>query len=230
MAQLKYEKALFEKVVETAESLIVILDPFGTIKFFGRKAQEVTGYKAQDVLGKRWADLFVPSEYQSDFQRLLDSLPDESSVPRRAEYPILSKEGEEIPIAWDRTLIRNKHGNTEAILSIGHDLTTERILEEERYRTQSILDSIADGVFTVDQDFRISSFNRAAAQITGFKKEEAIGQYCLEIFRSSACIAECPLRETMETGKDIIDLEKNIITKENKEIPVSISAGLWRDQ
>jgi PAS domain S-box-containing protein len=97
-------------------------------------------------------------------------------------------------------------------------------------RTESILDSIADGVFTVNQDFRITSFNRAAAKITGFKKEEAIGQYCYEVFRTSACLDHCPLREAMETGQDIVDLEVDILNKQNKEIPVSISAAVWKDE
>ena len=41
-----------------------------------------------------------------------------------------------------------------------------------------ILDSIADGVFTVDDNWRITSFNRAAEQITGVRREDAIGQRC----------------------------------------------------
>ena len=230
MARAEYEKALFEKIVETAESLIVIWDPAGTVKFLNRKAQEVTGYRDEEVLGKKWKDLFVPPEYQPDFQGLLNSLARDTSVPRRAEYPVLTKEGKEVLIAWDRTLIKDEGGKTDIILSIGHDLTTERILEQERYRTETILDSIVEGVFTVDRDFRITSFNNAAARITGFTKEEAIGQYCREILRCSACMEHCPIKEAMETGGNIIGLEKNIITEQNKEIPVSISAAVWRDR
>lgn len=100
----------------------------------------------------------------------------------------------------------------------------------DRSRTETILESIAEGVFTVDQDFRITTFNRAAAKITGFKKEEAIGQYCREIFRTSACIHHCPLKEATETGRDIVDLEVNILNKQNREVPVSISAAVWKDE
>jgi PAS domain S-box-containing protein len=230
MSPIENQKALFERIVQTAESLILILDPRGRIEFFNRKVEEITGYKAEEVLGKEWISLFVPREYQQDCRRLLNSLSEESSIPRRVEYPILSKEGKQIPIAWDRTLIRDQHGETEAVLSVGHDLTGTSILEEERFRNQTILDSIADGVFTVDQDFRITSFNKAAARITGFTKEEAIGQYCREIFRSRACIGHCPLRESMETGKDMVDLEVDILTKQNEEIPVSVSAAAWKGQ
>jgi PAS domain S-box-containing protein len=41
-----------------------------------------------------------------------------------------------------------------------------------------ILDSISEGVFTVDLDWRITSFNRAAEDITGIQREKAIGKYC----------------------------------------------------
>lgn len=93
-----------------------------------------------------------------------------------------------------------------------------------------ILDSIADGVFTVDKDFRISSFNRAAEEITKFSREEAVGQYCYEIFRANVCFERCALRETLETGKNIINREINILNSENEEIPASISTSVLRDK
>ena len=62
-----------------------------------------------------------------------------------------------------------------------------------------ILDSIADGVFTVDGEGQITSFNRAAEEITGFTQGEAIGKYCFEVFRANICQTECSLKETMKT-------------------------------
>ena len=70
---------------------------------------------------------------------------------------------------------------------------------------RTILDSVADGVFTVDQDFQITSFNRAAERILGIPREEAIGQQCCEIFRADICQKDCALRETLTTGGEIID-------------------------
>ena len=45
-----------------------------------------------------------------------------------------------------------------------------------------ILGNVADGVFTVDRDFKITFFNPAAEEITGFSRDEAIGRPCFEIF------------------------------------------------
>lgn len=91
------------------------------------------------------------------------------------------------------------------------------------------MDSIADGVFTVDQQGRITSFNRAAERITGFSREEATGQYCHEIFRSNVCFEACPLRHTAETSENIINLKVNILRRDNKEIPISISTAIVTD-
>ena len=56
------------------------------------------------------------------------------------------------------------------------------MIQDIKNQTKIILDSIADGVFTVDSDWKITSFNRAAEKITGITKEEAIGRYCWEVF------------------------------------------------
>jgi len=96
--------------------------------------------------------------------------------------------------------------------------------------TSLILDSIADGVFTVDHEGRITSFNKAAERITGFSKEEAVGQYCHEIFRSNLCFEACALKHTAETTETIVNLEVNILNRDNREIPISISTAVVRDE
>ena len=62
-----------------------------------------------------------------------------------------------------------------------------------------ILSSIADGVFTVDSDRIITSFNRAAEKITGIPAATAVGKKCQDIFHSDIC-ENCPLKETLKTG------------------------------
>lgn len=95
--------------------------------------------------------------------------------------------------------------------------------------TESILQSISDGVFTVDLTWRITSFNRAAEEITGVSCDEAIGQRCSEVFRSSMCGAACPLRQTVKTGKPIIGKSGYIINSKGKRIPISISTAVLQN-
>ncbi|MFZ3138183.1 MAG: sigma 54-interacting transcriptional regulator [Thermodesulfovibrionales bacterium] len=96
--------------------------------------------------------------------------------------------------------------------------------------TKIILDSIADGVFTVDGDWNITSFNRAAERITGITFQKAIGQKCFDVFHANICQTACALRETLKTGKEIIDRTVNILNHEGKVIPVSISTAVLKDE
>lgn len=94
----------------------------------------------------------------------------------------------------------------------------------------TILESISDGVFTTDACKRITSFNRAAEQITGFKPEEAIGQYCFDIFRADICEKYCALDETLRNGKSKINFPARIITKRGEPKPISISTAVLRNE
>jgi len=91
-----------------------------------------------------------------------------------------------------------------------------------------ILDSIADGVFTVDKNWRITSFNRAAQEITGVSVKEAMGQLCKDVLKADICEKNCCLRTTMKTGKPIVNKKINIINAEGKSLPISISTALLR--
>ncbi|MBW2056481.1 MAG: sigma 54-interacting transcriptional regulator [Deltaproteobacteria bacterium] len=96
--------------------------------------------------------------------------------------------------------------------------------------TSIILDSIADGVFTVDMDFLVTSFNRAAEEITGVPRGEALGRPCREVFRADICETDCALKRTMETGKPFIDRPVTILRTDGRRVPISISTALLRDR
>jgi PAS domain S-box-containing protein len=97
-------------------------------------------------------------------------------------------------------------------------------------QTKIILDSIADGVFTVDSNLKVTSFNRSAEKITGIKKEEAIGRNCWEVFKASICEKRCALKHTMNTGHPVSNQSIYIVNLHGERIPVSISTALLRSE
>jgi PAS domain S-box-containing protein len=92
-----------------------------------------------------------------------------------------------------------------------------------------ILDSIVEGVFTVDGQWKITSFNRAAEEITGVSSDRAIGQSCCDVFHASICESECALRETLRTGNPVVCKPIYIVAADGHRIPVSISAATLQD-
>lgn len=96
--------------------------------------------------------------------------------------------------------------------------------------TETILESISDGVFTIDRSWRITSFNKAAERITGLSREDAIGLRCSEVFKSNMCEGKCPLAETFATGKPIINQNGYIVNLAGKRAPVSVSTALLKNK
>ena len=92
-----------------------------------------------------------------------------------------------------------------------------------------ILDSISEGVFTVDLDWRITSFNRAAEEITGIGHQEAVGKHCRDVLRADVCETGCTLAETMQTGKPIMNKAVHIIDAQGKKRAIAISTALLKD-
>ena len=93
-----------------------------------------------------------------------------------------------------------------------------------------ILESISDGVFTVDAEWRITSFNRAAEAITGILRSEAIGRTCSDVFRASMCETDCALRHTLKTGEPVINKAAFIVNADGHRIPISVSTAILRDE
>jgi len=107
---------------------------------------------------------------------------------------------------------------------------------EEKARSEHIWRSIANGVYTVDRELRLLSFNPAAERITGWREEEVIGRHCAEIFQAQTeegialCPAGCPLREAIESGEPVE--RENIVLrhKDGRRIFISIAAAPLRSR
>jgi len=100
---------------------------------------------------------------------------------------------------------------------------------EDPEAAQTILDSVSDGVFTVDREWRITSFNKAAEKITGVSHDEALGAQCCDVFRASICETECALRQTIQNRQPIVNKAIYVIDAEGRQVPISISTAILRD-
>ena len=105
-----------------------------------------------------------------------------------------------------------------------------RVPDPVAERSESvILDSITEGVFTVDERWRITSFN-SAEKITGIPRDRAMGRACKDIFRASICETECSLRRTIETGAPTIGKRIAIIDGRGTRRTISICTAILRDE
>ncbi len=96
-------------------------------------------------------------------------------------------------------------------------------------RETVILDSVNEGVFTVDREWHITTFNAAAERITGISRAEAIGSRCCDVFRADICEKDCALRRTMTSGLPVVNATAHIINRQGERIPIRISTALLED-
>ena len=96
-----------------------------------------------------------------------------------------------------------------------------------------IIDSMADGVFTMDANGRISSWNRSMERISGYTAKEAIGKTC-ELLNCSRCFGkECPagikkcgiMIHGSSEARDCL-----LQHKEGYDVPVIKNASVVRDE
>ena len=92
-----------------------------------------------------------------------------------------------------------------------------------------ILDSISEGVFTVDAEFRLTYLNAEAERITGVRREAAIGHRCYEVLRGSACQGGCPLRRSIETGEPQTNVQMTMLNGRMESVPISVSTAVMTD-
>ncbi|MEW5802339.1 MAG: response regulator [bacterium] len=103
-------------------------------------------------------------------------------------------------------------------------------LFDQKERTEAIIESLADGLCTVDEHWRITSFNRQAEKITGYRADEVIGKHHAEIFRSQNSDYTKQLIESLKSKENVSHMEAYIRSKNRQVIPIRVSAALLRDK
>ncbi len=83
--------------------------------------------------------------------------------------------------------------------------------------------------FAVDRDWNITFFNREAERITGYGADEAVGRKCRDIFGAERCVKRCHLRQAMESGRSVLKARFEILNRNNRRIPVEITAAVLSD-
>jgi PAS domain S-box-containing protein len=116
---------------------------------------------------------------------------------------------------------KEKKKSTDAVVHgrppAGIDISTMRTFLE------SLLRNMQGGVFTVNMDRRITSFNKAAEWITGYCLDDVLGQECARIFRSSICEDSCPFSKSIKKDAPVYKSDVEIVGKDDRRIPVSLT-------
>lgn len=199
---------------------VFTIDRNRIITSFNRAAESITGWKQEEVIGQPCSTIFHSSVCGEDC--LLMKAIDHNSMYIDRSIFIKNKAGDSIPVTISSAPLFDDFGNIIGGIETFRDNTSS-------IRESLILDSIADGVFTVDRNWRITSFNRAAEEITGWVREDAMGKSCSDIFHSSICGKNCAIAESLYKGTPVANRSITIRNSNGEKIPISISAAPLTD-
>jgi two-component system cell cycle sensor histidine kinase/response regulator CckA len=133
---LQQAKNFAEKLIESANAMIIVLDAEGKVQVFNKAAEEITGYTRQELVGYNWFEILVPKDkYPNVWEAFQKSARD--GLPISFENPILTKAGEERFISWQNTeLLEN--GAFIGSISYGIDITERKHLEKQLLQSQKM--------------------------------------------------------------------------------------------
>ncbi len=199
---------------------VLTVDEKWTITTFNQAAERLTGWTQEEVIGKKYADFFQTSLCGTTC--LLTRATTKKTSLLEGSTVIRRKDGSPIPIFINAAPLYCPNGTFLGGIETFRD-------KSDLLRNELILESIADGVFTVNRHWQITSFNRAAEDITGWKSVDAIGKSCSSVFCSSICGENCAIAESLYSGSPMTNRSITIQNKRGDKVPVSISAAPLTD-
>ncbi len=223
--QLIQEKEWSEKIINSASSIIVALDKEAKIYLFNRYAEELTGYKAEEVFGKNWINIFIPEKQQKNIYEVFCEIVEKKLISHQHENVILTKSGDERLIRWNNALIL-ENNELKMILSVGEDITERKKIEdklkesEENFRT--VIKSAPVGIILSDINDKILFVNNKFIELTGYTKEDypSVNQwwtqaYPDELYREQIKEKwEDAVKEAIKNNSSIVPIESMVACKD----------------
>ncbi|MBU0481779.1 MAG: sigma 54-interacting transcriptional regulator [Proteobacteria bacterium] len=208
-------QATKKSILESISDGVFTVDLNFKITSFNRAAEVITGYPRHEAIGKKCSEVFRSNMCDRNCV-LCRTMETGDPIIDECSY-IINAKGKKIPVSISTGLILDSENDFMGGALTFRDLSLSA-------STETILDSISDGVFTVDLNYHITSINQAAQEISGVSREEALGKTCMEVFQHGQCGKNCALQETMETGGSVLSKCTHIINAKGQSIPVTVSA------
>ncbi|MBI4829913.1 MAG: PAS domain S-box protein [Nitrospinae bacterium] len=169
---------LFQRAMENVNLVAVQIDGRGHIVFFNEYAQRLTGYRAGEVEGKNWFDIFIPPARRAEIRHVFDLLMSgQGSLPLHYVNTVLTRAGEERVISWNNNIVRDDMGAAAGVVSIGEDITqrarAEAELSASEERLLAIASAVPAAIVVTGGDGRVSFWNAGAERLFGWAAAEA---------------------------------------------------------
>ncbi|UCE42632.1 MAG: PAS domain S-box protein [Candidatus Aminicenantes bacterium] len=215
-------KEFLNIILQSMEGGVLAIDKNLKITFFNQSAEEITGYKKEEVLDRECCEI-LKSELCQDFCPLEEVL--QTGKPAyNYEILITNKKGEEVPVNITASPLLSSNNEIIGIVENFRDLTKHRglwgRLREERNKAQLYLNIAGVIIIAINEEGIVSLINKKGCAVLGFQEDEIIGKNWFDL-----CVPEDVREERKQVFKKVMageqqeveDYENIILTKSGEE-------------
>jgi diguanylate cyclase (GGDEF)-like protein/hemerythrin-like metal-binding protein/PAS domain S-box-containing protein len=172
------ERNRFESYLYAVEAIIVSIDINGCITLVNRKGCDLLGYSQEELIGKQWFDFCLPQPEGKEnvYPVFLEVINGNLEGREYFENNIITKNKEKKLIAWHNSFLLDESDKIIGTLSAGEDITQKRVSENKLHLAASVFTHSHEGIIITSSENKIIDVNHAVEVMTGYLKEELIGQ------------------------------------------------------
>src|SRR5579862_7387701 len=190
---LRESERRFREMMENIHLIAIMVDADGRILFANHFLLQLTGWSAEDVIGKNWITGFIPADFWAEMKQLFGSLIKGASLPQH-KSPILTRSGQRRDVLWNNTYLKDGDGKIIGFSIIGEDITARKEMEADLAfrgrQLNSFFKSANVGLALLDKDLRYLQVSDALAEMNGVPAEEHVGKTVREIIPRIAAAVE----------------------------------------
>ena len=225
---LAFDEALSSSVYDVFPDILFAFDPNWRLRRWNDSLVERTRYTPDEIADMSPLD-FVP-EYEHDRMRAVVADVLNNEATRRVESELLTKDGERIPFEFNGSPITNETGTVVGLAGVGRDISARKRREQELKQYATLFETVDDGVFVIDDDMRFVDVNQAFASMTGYDREQLLGQNVSMVSREADLEMAMRLSEEIRAGdREVATFESRLVTADGDHVPLETRFSLLPD-
>jgi PAS domain S-box-containing protein len=229
-ATLRENEARYRQLVEGSLGMVYTHDLDGVILSMNTYGAESIGRSIEEMTNHNLAEFIAPEQKEALIAYLKEVA---TTGEAQGKLQMLDRQGAERVIVFRNKLIEAT-GKPAYVLGFGVDIT-EQVRAEDKVRalihqSDSILESVGDGIYAFDMEGRITVVNPAASQMLGYKPNELLGQRAHELMHHTRAngspypVSECQIMASIHTLDTVRVADEVFWRKDGTSFPVEYVA------
>jgi PAS domain S-box-containing protein len=226
--KLRSLNAYNRSLIEANLDALVTITPDGKIGDVNTVTEAITGYPREILIGTAFHGYFTnPEKARMGYEQVF-----ETGTVRDYELEIQHRDGHTTPVVYNASVYHDESGNVAGVFAAARDITerkqTELKLHQLNAYNRSLIEASLDALATITPDGKIGDVNSVTEAITGYNRDELIGEDFHSYF-SDPEKARSGYQRVFESGM-LRDYELEIQHRDRHTTPVTYNASVYRDE